>query len=673
MRRVPCLPVLGLILILILGVGAGAWWYLFGPNKVDSAELVPTDTVFFATIPNAASIVAGYETSQLKQLVEAPNSKPISDALVNQIGQKNIDLFNAFMPNLSGQSFLAVTHYDPDHPEQIGLIAAMKPKAGMGDFDNFVAQLKTTYPDVLKQATTGMGNVAGVDYQWIKGPGAMDKICVAQLGGWIVTAWGEASLQDWIERFQKKSTTPSLLQNPDYQKSLARVGKDSMTLAYLNYHAVLGIIQKDMAKTNPGEGDYIAQKFGSIGGLAVGTRFENGEIVDRFSCLIPHQTQIDSGMAAVACPFDTLKFAGPYTRFYWASSINPQQYWKSMQAQAEQVPSPNPMAAYAVHALQAWAQSAGVDIQHNIIDPLGTEFSVQAEWSNDSTYPEVGFFMKVDKPDDFQPTINAIIQTTRKAYENSAVINELNAPNGPTLAALKFVQALPISPTITESGPYFGIFSNETIAVQSFSRDQTVNLPHVASFSQQIGDKRNGASLLVYVDTPNLLNHAYTTAMPYLSLVSMFNKELAAFLKNAALPNDLTWLAPMGTWSFVLTPDDEGINGYSVSGIGNQGILMAFTAGGAITVGQSMGIVPLPKTSGMGPMSTPPAPVPAPAPNASASNITNSADATPPAPTTNSVPMPDTPTNPPPATIPETTPSTNSDPNATPPAADTNH
>src|ERR1700678_2976184 len=73
--------------LLLLGLSAGAWWYLFGPNEIDSAELVPANTVAFASIPDAAKVLEGYETSQLKTLIESPNAKPVHDAIVNLVGQ----------------------------------------------------------------------------------------------------------------------------------------------------------------------------------------------------------------------------------------------------------------------------------------------------------------------------------------------------------------------------------------------------------------------------------------------------------------------------------------------------------------------------------------------------------------------------------------------------------
>jgi biopolymer transport protein ExbD len=48
----------------------------------------------------------------------------------------------------------------------------------------------------------------------------------------------------------------------------------------------------------------------------------------------------------------------------------------------------------------------------------------------------------------------------------------------------------------------------------------------------------------------------------------------------------------MGTWSCVITPDEEGIQGYSVSGIGDQGILLAGAAGGSAGFMQTMGLLP---------------------------------------------------------------------------------
>lgn len=681
--------------VLLLLLAAGAWWYLLGPNTVAAAELVPADTVAFATIPNAAKIVIGYQSSDLKKVIDSPNMKPLTDAVVRTLGQKNIDLFQAFLPSLSGQSFLALTHFDYEHPGQAGLIAAMKPKPGSGNFDDFVEKLKAAYPSFIKEGTTGTGSVAGVDYQWIKGPGSEDKICVAKYKGWIVTTWGEATLQDWIERLTKKSASPSLAQSPDYQKLLEHIGPASMAITYLNYHAILDIMQKQMSHIKPGSGDYLTRQFGQVGGLAIGSGFEKGVITDRFAFAIPHQAQISLGMSATPCPFDTLKFTGPDTLLYFAYSMDWKQYAKNIEEQMKSSPVPNPILDPLSNSITEWAKSENIDVQHNIVDTLGGELSVQSEWSPDTNFPDVGIILKIDKPEDFKPVIDAILDTARKNYGSVGQIMELNAP-GQKFAALQFVQTMPISPTITEDGPYFGFFLTENHAVRAFSRNPAGTLANNDDFNRQIGDKRNGSSQIVFLDTPKLVEHAYKTALPYVSMASMFNPTVASLVKGHDLPPDATWLAPIGTWSLVVNSDADFVTGYSVSGIGNQGILLGFTGGVAAGVAQSMGVLPRitpPPSNGMPPNFTPatspsglppsPAPgtpdntlpqtAPTPSPEPAAPETSTNA-ATPDAAAPTPVPSPEATTAPAPAAptpAPETTPApdTSASPAPTPAGA----
>jgi biopolymer transport protein ExbD len=612
MSRQSLLLLLGAaFLVLLAGLSAGAYWYLFGANEIESAELVPANTIFFASIPNAAALLEGYQSSQAKTLIGSPNIKPLQDYLTGFVGQKNIDLLQTFLPNLSGQSFVAVTHFDYDHPEKSGLIAAMKPKAGLGDFGNFLDKLKATWPAVLAQGKTGTGNVEGVDYQWIQGPGAPDKICVAQIGGWIVTAWGEASLQDWIQRYEKKSDTSSLAKDLNYVKAVTSVGDNPTTLLYVNVHDTLDLLGKQIEKTNPAAAAYLEKRLENFGGAAIGTRFENGEIVDRFSFLFPRPAQLESGMGVDPCPFDTLKFTGPDTRFYWASTVDWKQYAKHLRAQAHPEQQ-NPIAGNSVAFLQNWTRTAGLDGDHDIVDALGSEVSLQLEWPEGDTYPSVGFFAKLDHPDVFAPTIKAIISSVRQAYATTAVVQELTEGDQ-HFAALQFVQASIMSPTITEDGPYLGVFLTENQAVRSFQRVESLGLAHNASFTRQLGDKRNGATQVIFLDSPYLLDRTYRTVLPFLSIAQMFNKTLAGLVAGKELPPDLGWLAPIGTWSCVITPDEDGIQGYSISGIGNQGIFLSSAMGGTANFLQSMGLIPQPVSALGSLLVMPPAAAPAPA------------------------------------------------------------
>ena len=569
---------LGFLAVILL-LGLAAWYYLFGPNEMAGATLVPEDTVFYAAIPNGASIVAGYEGSQLKKLVDAPEAKPLIDQVTARIGAQNLALLQEFAPNLSGQSFIAVTHFDATHPAQVGLIAAFKAKAGMGNFDKFVTDLRTAYPRFFAQGTTGKSQVGGLDYEWIQGPGASDKICVARTRGWIVTTWGEAPLLDWWLRLQKKGSGPSLAQNRDYVKSQERVGTGAEARIFFNSQALMGPIVQKLAGGQPARSDYFAKRLEAAGTVSLGSSFEHGEITDRFSMMNAGDKRPETGWSATPCDFDTLKFTSPDTRFYYASSVDFPTLWANWQEQAAlSAAAPAPMSW--VENVKNWAQSHHLDLQRNVIGPLGHEISLQAEWSADNSYPDVGAMVKVDRPDDFKPTIAALLDTLRQRFALSAVVNEINS-NGQNFATLKFVRNLPVSPTMTEDGPYFGIFLTENHAVRALKRDLSVGLANNPNFQRQIGDRRKGASAIVFFDSPQLLDRAYQTALPYVPLAAMVNPAVARVLQGGNLPANLSWLAPMGTWAYILTPDAGGFKASSSSGIGNQGIFL----GGALGAG----------------------------------------------------------------------------------------
>jgi hypothetical protein len=480
---------------------------------------------------------------------------------------------------------------------------------------------------------------------------------VARSHGWIVTAWGEASLQDFLERMQGKSSTPSLSESDDFKKSRERVGLGAQALLYVNYAQAMNLLTSRFAASNPALADNLKKSLAGVGGAAIGTSFDGGEIVDHFSLLEPKQVQLDSGISATPCAFDTLKFTGPDTRFYFGASLNWPQIWKNLQTQMTVgQPGVNPF----LTELQTWAQSENIDLEKNVFDALGQEYSVQVEWASDSLYPDVGVFFKVDKEADFKPAIAALVDFSRRQFATSAVINEMQVDNY-TFATLKLVQPLPVSPTITENGPYFGIFLNETHAARSLARDESRGLLHNDDFNRQIGSERDGANQLVFLDAPKLLDQAYRTALPYLSMGAMFNPTLAAVIKDRQLPPDLGWLAPMGTWSAVAKSDDNGMTGYSRSGIGNQGILVAGAMGAGGMALQSMGLIPQHRytvpTPG-NPFPTPPAPVNAlPPAGAPPAPMAVPAPTTPPAPTIPPAPnAPPAPPVPPDATTPPSPP-----------------
>jgi hypothetical protein len=609
--------------VLLLLLGGLAWYFFFAPVRV-AAELVPSDATVFATIPNGAHIALDYQGSHLKQLVDSPNAKPVLDGLRNVIGEQRFDFILSLLPDLGGQSFFA------SGPRGY-VILALHPKFGGDNLDGFLAKVQAGYP-ALAQATTTPAAVDGLDCRSIEGQNPRFKIWAAQARGWIVLSTSETNLLEWWGRLKGDASSPSLAGNPAYQAAMKRTGPDAEAFFYSDTKALANFFKTAAATTE------------AAGVYAVGARFEGGDIVDRYSLVLPRDAQASLGLTATPCPFDTLKFTGPDTRFYWGGSFNWSQVWTNLQGQAADPAPSYPFLGSLAANLQAWAQAHNLDVQRNIIAPLGSEISVQAEWSDDSTYPDAGLFLKLDHPDDFKPVTAALVDWIRKGYENRAVVNELNS-NGQNFATLKFLQPIPLSPTITEDGPYFGVFLTETHAERSFQRDGGIGLLKNADFAQRVGDRQAGASQIVYLDSPRLLDRAYRTALPYLSLAAMFNPRIGSMVQGQNLPSDLQWLAPMGTWIAVMSADDDGLSVYSSSGIGNQGMLAigaihqawSFLPHVGALAGVGSALLPAAPPPSPPAMVSPPTMAPAPSPD------TNAAPAAPPATTTtNAAPVPAT-------------------------------
>ncbi len=638
MTRTRLSLVLGACLILVVaGLVGGGWWYLFGANEIESADLVPADTIAFASIPNAAPILLGYKASQLKTVIDDPNAQPLIDLALGVIGPKNAEILKALAPCLSGQSFIAITKYVPDHFEQMGFIAAMHPKYGMGDFDAFIAKVKATWPEEMKKATMGKGEVGGYAYQWIKGPSAADKICVLRTGGWIVTSWGEAPLKDWVERYTKKSTMPNLSTSADYQKALSGIGNLALAKLYVNSPKLEEI--KSQSNSKPNEVSLFEKATQYYVPGSQGTWFKGGEIADRYLYPASSRPLVGSGLGETVCPFETLNFASTDNRLYWGASVDWPKLVKYLETLDGYSTSAKLIAANLLNIVRTTCQKEGVDFDKDVVSTLGSEVSVQVEWGPDTTYPEIGFFTKVEKPDALQPIIAKTVNNIRLAHIQTAVLRELN-DDGRKYAVLRFIQPSIFTPTVTENGPYLGMFTSQQHAVRAFNHDNRHDLFHNDDFKRQVGDKSKTASQLMFMQTPPMLDRTYRVALPYLSLASMFSKEAGDLLKGKKLPDDLTWIAPIGSWSCVVTPNAEGETVDSISGIGNQGNLLALGLAAGIPMAQSMGYLskdwtkppqPLPDAASTPPSNPVPVPAnePAPPPMTDAPASTNAA---PPAP-----------------------------------------
>ena len=238
-------------------------------------------------------------------------------------------------------------------------------------------------------------------------------------------------------------------------------------------------------------------------------------------------------------------------------------------------------------------------------------FSVQGGNGNDdTTYPEIGIFVKksTSPETDFKPAITAIIEAAlpQKAYTiNSAVVTELNYQRPGFRRARSLSSRRPSCYRYHHRDrPVFRhLFLGEpgrAFLLPGCRFDPSCLTTPISAVRS--GTKRNGASQIGFVDTPHpgldrALSHR--DALPvdrFCPCLTRTSPPLAPGQEPAAR-SDLArppW-APGRISS--LTPDNEGLQGYSVSGIGNQGILMAFAGAGGYTVAQRMGTMEVPNPS----------------------------------------------------------------------------
>ena len=542
----------------------------------------------FATIPNAAGIVTGYDSSQLKKLVDAPESQPLFDEIQKLVGDKNLALLKVLLPDLSGQSFIALTHFDPSKPDETGFIAAMKPKAGTDNFDTFVTQVNAAYPDMAHETKTGRDKLLGVDYQWIEGAHSPGRVCVARYHGWIVTTWGEASLQDWLERMQGKPATPSLAENADYQKSLTRIGKSAQAVLYFDYRHLMQLLGEHMDKTNPGFSAQMQKQIASLGPAVIGTSFENGDIVDRFSILEPRDAQLANGMAAEPCPFETLKFTGPDTRFYLGAAVNWAAMWKNFQAQLAVQPRP-PARSLPLSSPGRRARTS--TCRRTSSTPSAP--NIRCSWNGRPMppTPTSASTSRSTNPDAFKPTIAALLDTARKEFATTAVITEMNS-GGVNFATLKMVRPMPVQPHHHRGRPLVRPLPQpDPRRPQHGTRRKPRPAPQrrLQPRDRRPAPGRGGDHLL-------RLAQVLRPGLPHRAAVRLHGRHVQSHARRppqgpqpAARPH----LARAdGHWGAVFKNDDDGVTGYSRSGIGNQGILLAGGLGGSVFGLEMAGILP---------------------------------------------------------------------------------
>jgi len=590
--------IIGFVVFLALAVAGGAaYWRIFRKtSKRPVAECLPSNTLFYATLPNATSTLLKYQTSHLKEVLESKEVKDlkalVSDKLASAPkGPLSIQdttelktIAESFVKSLSGESFLAVTKVDPAAAGPVEMVFGVRSVQGAGSFDDFVAKLKKLAASKGTAPQTSQGKKGKYSYEWWEPVPNKIKVCFAKVDEWAILSLGEPSLHDFIDRYtQSAAATDSLAKRPSFQEIQKRLGSDQDVFAFVNLEEItgkmIGFMEKQAAANSKQTANMLRESYKPFVAFGMGAHFVDRNITDRWVILSPKDKRPDLGASYQPCAYQTLSFTSSDTLLYGAQNMDWRKQFENLRNTyrngAPQVAQIMDQAGLAVAKM-------GLDLNKNILEALGPEISFQMDWPAQADIPEPVLLLQIGKKDDFKPTAAFLTQTI-KAMGGPGVSETKIEQND--LLTMTIPPVPQISPTLLLNDRFMGVFLTQEGARRILTKPATNTLSADASFQGLTANRKNGSSALYYAHTPRLIHKTYAAAKSALQNYGSMLPPLQEALGNNPLPEKLSFAEACGPWLMVTKIDDQALETESISGVGNLILPASFAAGMAAGIG----------------------------------------------------------------------------------------
>ncbi len=592
---------IALVVIVLLVGGFLAWWFMMRASAPPAAAIVPSSTLLFAHIPNGTALGVSYQSSKLKKILESDEIAALSGLFwaqvmkdMDEVDQQKLlklqDSLETFAYNFSGESFVAVVDVsnDPDNAMPIGIMLGFNPLQGSMHFDSVVAEVKTIAlesNDAGEPApTVGQGSYGGVDYEYLEfGEGA--RMYVAKANGWILTAPREDLLHNAIDRALGKEKAASLLDSSDYKAMMERFTSPPQLVTYINMPEVVkaayGLLDSALKVAGETEVDLGPAKsmmdmYKNIRGLAFGSTFEsNGMLRDEWLSELGPELIQDMGGMLEPCAYETLKFTDKSTIFYSAGSLDAEAYY----AYLEKIYRQSPETKSLIQELSNYVQEDfGLNLQDNIIAPLGKEFAILSAWPESQTIPSFGFMVTIGNREPFSQFYERIIGK----LEELTVLED-GVPRKPgqlvrskvgnyEMRTYRLTGMEMVSPTFVLGDNLFAVFLTQQGAAATLSSPPGNNFT-TQPFWQDLGLNYEGTVQMSFLNLEDVVKRSYGMAAPWLQMLVAMDPDLSQQMGSFQFPSELSFADSLNTWGHVTINKKPFYDQVSVSAMGSPMVL----------------------------------------------------------------------------------------------------
>jgi len=527
--------VLPLVIVLVAAVAA-AFFLLKQRHarRVQAAQLVPRDTLFFAELPDCPRTAQRWQQTALFQLWQEPEvqaflEKPRAKLPMFSDWQSRLDGFSRIQPR---QAFIAVTSLEGDSPRWI---AGFSFAGSRGDVDKLLAdpraQLRKAWPagkaDIVTYGTSEIQTYTDKE----------NTVAETFRDNWYFASNQIELLHATLDRYEGKpaGSAGELIADQTFQKSIAPLPKDGDLILF----GRIGVLTERFATLMAAAGQKAdpqqlvdLKKTQAIG---MSTKLDGAQFRDTIFAYAPG--------GGVQSPLSRhgLALSTASTLLYYASTLP-----ASLGIPDSDVPA-------IAQALPAFG-----DLEKSLADnglkfsdaaqAFGPEFSSLLDWTPATLAPP-SFLLVVDVRD----------AKKAKAFIEAITASPANAPGWTHMEedGATIFQPPPADPKLGFALPSPSLALSDKFLVLGLSTDAVTNgLAQAKNKAGKLGDQlafqtaeksvETPTSAFGYVDLRSLVERSYGVFRPFLAMSLAFSPDSGQYIDAGKLPNTETLTKHLG-------------------------------------------------------------------------------------------------------------------------------
>lgn len=489
-----------------------------------AAHLLPESTLVFVDIPDFSKLRVDFTKTELYALWQEPEvqaflEKPLAalrEASSSSGAPKDAgNIGSLALDAMQGEVFLALTHVTIFPSFNPGLILGadvrhkrIQATAGLYQLEK---RLKLTYPHGNFQDKQYLGVTYAI---WETQPGF--PVCHAFFNSLIVFTLGEDAMRDAIacHTGQVPADFKRLAGSAKFKNVEQHASKDHEFLAYLNVGEVLNLVGPLLALSPQTAGMY--QKLESIQASAVSMTFADRGVED-----VGFIAYSGSGpKLRPPTQRKTLALTSPETLVYSVGSADLATiYEEGMQSLSQSGSAP---IMQAVAQFQQTLRTRGIHIREDVLQKLGPEFAVMANWRTGARAPDFAIAGEITDSAKLRPALDATMNALKESIwgdDEKSPWDEADSA-GQKLRTVRIGAGL-VAPTYTTTDQFFIFASSLDYARELLAqvKDSKPTLATSALYQQFMKRLPANGSSYAYADLQGLFGPLYGLAKSGLSQI----------------------------------------------------------------------------------------------------------------------------------------------------------